>query len=120
MHMNQYEKRRSTEEILANAIRAVEGQHENRRTNFTEDRKVRRDSFYELLSKHEIQIFSGVAYAVRQGRRDYNPSSISEFSQGCAKIFKTSNMFDSELMNDWLDKRDLRHLFWATDSTIIW
>ena len=81
---------------------------------------MKKEKFYSLLDEYAEKIFAGIAAAAQKNEREFAPSTIPNFSDRCDEIFDLGlGMFDADAFNEWLYKRDLKHLFEASSEFYI-
>jgi len=120
MNMEDLNRSDASAKSIGKALRAVEHQLAIRSENDVASKALRR-AFYDLLDKSSTSIFDAIADAASRGHRAFHPASIPAFKSGCETVFGFGGgVFDPELLNDWLRRRDLSHVFRADQGVITW
>ena len=121
MNMKGLERHDPVERSIAQAIHAIERQHEERRRSEHPLKDQQRREFQTLLNGLARSIFDGVARAATSGRQEFQPATIPEFRSGCEHVFGLGpGVFDPDLFNEWLRARDLSHMLTADQGVVRW
>jgi len=119
MHMDlpQQSSRRS----IGQAIRALERQNALRLDRLPSEAIKRRDRFMKLLDSNATCLFEAVAQAAAAGERRTFVAQIPSFDAEAGEIFGSLlGRFDPDLANEWLQRRDLAHIFRIEGRSIFW
>lgn len=107
--------------VVGRAIRAVERQLEADQTKRSGGSKNTAFCFFDLLDHFQHSIFSTVEVAASSNLRSIYLSSVPGFTEQADAVFDLGlGMVDAGLLNEWLRRRDLAHIFKGTSFTIEW
>ncbi|MFO0734196.1 MAG: hypothetical protein U0361_25170 [Nitrospiraceae bacterium] len=119
MHMELPE--RQSRHAVTHAIHAVEGQAEQRAHTLSAEQIERRHRFFDLLDRNASDMFEAVKTAVGQGERKIFVAQLPSFTDESNVIFdQVFGRFDSDLAQEWLQRRDLAHIFRIEGRSLLW